>query len=49
MIKFLKFQELFSNFILKDANEIVPFNEYFSDDKGAGVAAFSDYFRFHLL
>ncbi|MBX1794512.1 hypothetical protein I9D74_00990 [Campylobacter jejuni] len=46
---FLKFQELFSNFILKDANEIVPFSEYFSDDRGAGVAAFSDYFRFNLL
>ncbi|EAL5964128.1 hypothetical protein DSN88_09270, partial [Campylobacter jejuni] len=46
---FLKFQELFDNFILKDANEIVPFSEYFSDDRGAGVAAFSDYFRFNLL
>ncbi|HHT6983367.1 TPA: glycosyltransferase [Campylobacter jejuni] len=46
---FLKFQELFSNFIFKDANEIVPFSEYFSDDRGAGVAAFSDYFRFNLL
>lgn len=46
---FLKFQELFSNFILKDANEIVPFSEYFSDDRGAGVATFSDYFRYILL
>ncbi|HEF7225703.1 TPA: hypothetical protein SAY82_001793, partial [Campylobacter jejuni] len=46
---FLKFQELFDNFMLKDANEIVPFEEYFSDDRGAGVAAFSDYFRFNLL
>ncbi|EIS7942898.1 hypothetical protein L0290_001671, partial [Campylobacter jejuni] len=46
---FLKFQELFDNFILKDANEIIPFEEYFSDDKGAGVAAFSDFFRFNLL
>ncbi|RTJ58246.1 glycosyltransferase [Campylobacter jejuni] len=46
---FLKFQELFDNFTLKDANEIVPFEEYFSDDRGAGVAAFSDFFRFNLL
>ncbi|EPU1614675.1 hypothetical protein ACVUUU_001672 [Campylobacter coli] len=46
---FLKFQELFSNFILKDANEIVPFNNYFSDNRGAGVAGFSDYFRYVLL
>ncbi|MBZ7997453.1 hypothetical protein AVCANL279_09050, partial [Campylobacter canadensis] len=46
---FLKLQELFSNFILKDANEIVPFSEYFSDDRGAGVASFSDYFRYILL
>ncbi|HEF6131454.1 TPA: hypothetical protein R8N59_000240 [Campylobacter jejuni] len=46
---FLKFQESFSNFILKDANEIVPFSEYFSDDRGAGVATFSDYFRYILL
>ncbi|MBZ8002871.1 hypothetical protein AVCANL281_09485, partial [Campylobacter canadensis] len=34
---------------LKDANEIVPFSEYFSDDRGAGVAGFSDYFRYILL
>lgn len=47
---FLKFQELFDNFILKDANEIVSFSEYFSDDRGGvGVAAFSDFFRFNLL
>lgn len=46
---FLKFQELFDNFILKDANEIVSFSEYFSDDRGVGVAAFSDFFRFNLL
>ncbi|EMH3045823.1 hypothetical protein V6G57_000165 [Campylobacter jejuni] len=46
---FLKFQELFDNFTLKDANDIVPFSEYFSDDRGSGVAAFSDYFRFNLL
>lgn len=46
---FLKFQELFDNFILKNANDIVPFEEYFSDDRGVGVAAFSDFFRFNLL
>ncbi|EIA3705499.1 hypothetical protein K7F15_001783, partial [Campylobacter jejuni] len=46
---FLKFQELFDNFILKDANEIIPFEEYFSDDRGAGVASFSDFFRYNLL
>ncbi|HBK6302524.1 TPA: hypothetical protein LM659_001543, partial [Campylobacter jejuni] len=46
---FLKFQELFDNFTLKNANDIVPFEEYFSDDRGAGVAAFSDFFRFNLL
>lgn len=32
---FLKFQELFDNFTLKNANDIVPFEEYFSDDRGA--------------
>lgn len=36
------------NFEVRDANMIVPFSEYFSDDRGAGVAAFSDYFRYHL-
>ncbi|EAI1734046.1 hypothetical protein E1D40_09035, partial [Campylobacter coli] len=40
---------LFDNFILKDANEIIPFEEYFSDDRGAGVASFSDFFRYNLL
>ncbi|EHH0538187.1 hypothetical protein J7D62_001286 [Campylobacter lari] len=46
---FKKLDELFDDFELKDANEIVPFENYFSDDRGAGVAAFSDYFRFNLL
>ncbi|EAI9065372.1 hypothetical protein LZB68_06010 [Campylobacter lari] len=46
---FKKLDELFDDFELKDANEIVPFENYFSDDKGAGVAAFSDYFRFNML
>lgn len=46
---FKKLDELFDDFELKDANEIVPFGNYFSDNRGAGVAAFSDYFRFNLL
>lgn len=46
---FKKLDELFDDFELKDANEIVPFKNYFSDDRGAGVAAFSDYFRFYML
>lgn len=46
---FNKLNELFDDFELRDANEIVPFENYFSDDKGAGVAAFSDYFRFNML
>lgn len=46
---FKKFSKLFENFKLKDANEIVAFENYFSDNRGAGVAAFSDYFRFKLL
>ncbi len=48
-IFFKKLDELFDDFELKDANEIIPFENYFSDDRGAGVAAFSDYFRFNLL
>lgn len=46
---FKKLDELFDDFELKDANEIVSFRNYFKDDRGAGVAAFSDYFRFNLL
>lgn len=46
---FRKLDELFDDFELKDANEIVPFENYFSDDRGAGVAAFSDYFRYYML
>ncbi|WP_139452887.1 glycosyltransferase [Campylobacter armoricus] len=46
---FNKLNEIFDNFELKDANEIIPFKNYFSDDRGAGVAAFSDYFRFNML
>lgn len=46
---FKKLDELFVDFELKDANEIIAFENYFSDDRSAGVAAFSDYFRFNLL
>lgn len=46
---FNKLNEIFDDFQLKDANEIVPFENYFGDDRGAGVAAFSDYFRFNML
>lgn len=46
---FLKLSELFSDFELKDANEIVLFSELFYDDAGAGLAAFSDYFRFRMI
>ncbi|MFG5091995.1 glycosyltransferase [Campylobacter lari] len=46
---FNKLNEIFDDFELKDANEIISFEKYFSDDKGAGVAAFSDYFRFNML
>ncbi|MFY4724212.1 glycosyltransferase [Campylobacter jejuni] len=46
---FRKLDELFDDFELKDANEIVSFKNYFRDDRGAGVAAFSDFFRFNLL
>ncbi|MCV3346541.1 glycosyltransferase [Campylobacter lari] len=46
---FRTLDELFNDFELKNANEIVPFKNYFRDDRGAGVAAFSDYFRFNLL
>ena len=45
-ILFKKLDTLFENFKLKDANEIIPFDELFYDDRGAGLAAFSDYFRF---
>jgi len=48
-IFFKKMGELFDDFELKDASDIIPFENYFSDDRGAGVAAFSDYFRFNLL
>lgn len=40
---------LYENFILRDANEILGFDRFFLDDRGAGVAGFSDFFRFHLL
>lgn len=40
---------LFSNFSIEDANKIVPFKDFFLDDRGAGIAAFSDYFRFKML
>ncbi|MBZ7935227.1 hypothetical protein H2279_01000 [Campylobacter sp. B0100352/1] len=46
---FNKLNEIFDDFELRDANEIVSFDEYFSDDRGAGVAAFSDYFRYKML
>ncbi len=46
---FNKLNEIFDDFELKDAGEIIPFENYFSDDRGAGVAAFSDYFRFNML
>ncbi|EGG1139979.1 hypothetical protein IDD79_000729, partial [Campylobacter jejuni] len=46
---FKKLDELFDDFELKDANEIVSFKNYFRDDRGSGVAAFSDYFRYNLL
>ena len=48
-IIFNKLNELFENFKLKDANEIIPFNELFYDVRGAGLAAFSDYFRFKKI
>ncbi|ECT4379861.1 hypothetical protein F2V01_03395, partial [Campylobacter jejuni] len=44
---FKKLDELFDDFELKDANEIVSFKNYFRDDRGSGVAAFSDYFRYN--
>lgn len=46
---FNKLNEIFDDFELRDANEIVSFDEYFSDDRGAGVAALSDYFRYKML
>ncbi|EAI4827342.1 hypothetical protein L8V90_02650 [Campylobacter lari] len=46
---FKKLDELFDDFELRDANEIVSFRNYFKDNRGSGVAAFSDYFRFNLL
>ncbi len=46
---FVKLNEIFDNFELKDANEVVLFKNYFSDDRGGGVAAFSDYFRYYML
>ncbi|WP_257936061.1 hypothetical protein UPTC15629_1300 [Campylobacter lari] len=46
---FKRLNEIFDDFELKDANKIIPFENYFSDDRGAGVAAFSDYFRFNML
>ncbi|MBZ7952521.1 hypothetical protein H2258_04050 [Campylobacter sp. RM9939] len=46
---FNQLDKIFNDFELKDANEIIPFDEYFNDDRGAGVAAFSDYFRYKML
>ncbi|MCV3383757.1 hypothetical protein L8T82_07900, partial [Campylobacter sp. IFREMER_LSEM_CL292] len=48
-IIFNKLNDMFDDFELRDANEIISFERYFSDDRGAGVAAFSDYFRFNML
>lgn len=46
---FNKFSELNSDFVIKDANSIIPYSELFFDDRGAGMAAFSDYFRFNMI
>lgn len=46
---FNRLQKELKNFYVKDANEIVDFSEYFDDNRGAGVAAFSDYFRFRMI
>lgn len=46
---FKKITSLYKNFILKDAREIIPLNHLFFDNRGAGLAAFSDYFRFYTL
>lgn len=43
------FNNNYKNFNLLDANEIVLFGDMFSDDRGAGVAGFSDYFRFKMI
>ncbi|MBZ7976862.1 hypothetical protein [Campylobacter sp. RM12637] len=43
------FKNNFSNFKLQDANEIIKFEDMFSDDRGVGVAGFSDYFRFKMI
>ncbi len=47
--KFKMFSENFPNFHLKDANEIVPLEDLFLDNRGGGLAAFSDYFRFKMI
>lgn len=46
----LKHHKNFSNFFIKDANEILTQDKIFFDDRGnVGIAAFSDYFRYHIL
>lgn len=46
----LQFHKFFSKFSIKDANEIVPQDKLFFDDRGeVGIAAFSDYIRYHIL
>ncbi|WP_410002920.1 glycosyltransferase [Campylobacter volucris] len=46
---FNKLEKLFDDFELKDANEIIDFKNFFYDNLGVGISAFSDYFRFKLL
>lgn len=46
---FKRIESFYPNFQIMDANEILPYNQFFLDDRGAGVAAFSDYFRYHML
>ena len=46
---FLKLCDLFDRFKIEDASKIVPFEDFFLDDRGAGIAGFSDYFRFKML
>lgn len=46
----LQFHKNFSNFSIKNANEIVSQDKLFFDDRGeVGIAAFSDYIRYHIL
>ncbi|WP_199768139.1 MULTISPECIES: hypothetical protein [unclassified Helicobacter] len=40
---------LFDNFSIEDGNKLVPFENFFLDDRGAGIATFSDYFRYRML